>query len=245
MDVHYNKGLEHCIEIGDKNSSMAIKVADAKLLVERLSRTIDEAERDRDRDQMTPFEDALDDVIREAISNDYVHQYVGDRMVDIARWGKRLNNHTDAGRLEAAKKRIAELEEKIKTLEEINKCNDKIIAGHKSSYKKLKEKFKSIAYGIEGNKKVKRTIVPIDKYRGFDQDGWSNKILIGLRIRDGYIEHAALGDLRKDNWQEGYTEREFVDADGTELLKCTHVLALKREDLEIQENAIIFKPKGL
>jgi len=91
MDVNYNKGLEHCIEIEDKSRSIAFKVSEAKLLAEKLSRTIDEAERDRDRDQMTPLEDALDDIIREAISQDYVNLYVGDRMVQIAKWGKRLN----------------------------------------------------------------------------------------------------------------------------------------------------------
>ena len=90
MKARYNIGLEHCIEIYDSNGAMALKVADAKALVGSMNRAIAEAERDFGREQMTPFEDALDDIVREAISINYTDQLWGDRMVDIGRWEKRL-----------------------------------------------------------------------------------------------------------------------------------------------------------
>ena len=90
MKARYNKGLEHCVEIYDSNKAMVMKVSDAKELVESMNRAIAEAERDYGREQLTPFEDALDDIIREAISINYTDQHWGDRMVDIGRWEKRL-----------------------------------------------------------------------------------------------------------------------------------------------------------
>jgi len=90
MKARYNKGLEHCIEIYDSSGAMALTVRDAKALVESMNKAIAEAERDYGREQLTPFEDALDDIIREAVSINYTDQHWGDRMVDIGRWEKRL-----------------------------------------------------------------------------------------------------------------------------------------------------------
>ena len=90
MKARYNKGLEHCIEIYDSNGAMALKVADAKALVESMNKAIEEAERDYEREQLTEFEMTLDDIIREATATGYNKEMFGDRMVDISQWAKRL-----------------------------------------------------------------------------------------------------------------------------------------------------------
>lgn len=104
MKARFNKGLECCVEIYDSNKAIAMKVSDAKALVESMNKAIAEAEHDYGREQLTPFEDALDDIIREAISINYTGQYWGDRMVYIGRWGKRLKKlavvATEEARLE-------------------------------------------------------------------------------------------------------------------------------------------------
>lgn len=90
MKARYNKGLDHCIEIYNSKGAMCLKKADAKVLAESINKAIAEAERDFGREQLTPFEDALDDIIHEAISINYIDQYWGDRMVKIGQWEKRL-----------------------------------------------------------------------------------------------------------------------------------------------------------
>lgn len=92
MDVDYSKGVEHCIVLTSGDKSTWIKISEAKLLIEKLTRTIERAEKDRDKEMMPPLEDALDDIIREAIKNDYTNEYVGDRMVELHQWANRIKN---------------------------------------------------------------------------------------------------------------------------------------------------------
>ena len=134
--------------------------------------------------------------------------------------------------IETFKRENVELRREVRRLQTTVSNKGKEVDG-------LREKFKKFTYGIEGKKKVKRRIIPIDEYRGFDKDGWSNKILVGMRIRDdGTIDHFAYGDLR-----DFYGEREFVDVDGNQMLNPTHVAILKQEDFKIADGLIVFKPE--
>ena len=80
--------------------------------------------------------------------------------------------------------------------------------------------------------KVERRIIPIDKYKSFDLDGWSEDLVMGLRIRNNYIRDARMGALNE--------EREFYDEDGNRF-PATHLLMLKTSDLRISRTMVSLK----
>lgn len=81
--------------------------------------------------------------------------------------------------------------------------------------------------------RVRRKIVPIDRYKKFDQDGWSTDLVMGLRIRDKNLVDARMGDLYEDGC--------FYDNDGCRF-NATHALILKESDVRISTTLSVKMP---
>ena len=81
--------------------------------------------------------------------------------------------------------------------------------------------------------RVRRKIVPIDRYKKFDQDGWSTDLVMGLKIQDKHILDARLGDL----YEDGY----FYDNDGCRF-HATHALILDESDVRISTTLSVNMP---
>ena len=86
--------------------------------------------------------------------------------------------------------------------------------------------------------RLERRLIPIERYNHFDLDGWSEDMLMGMRIdRDGVIRDARLGCLSKD-------DGTFYDDDGNGF-PATHLLMLKMGDLHLTKTRLSLKKNVL